>query len=932
MQLSASDLNLVKSFFATKLLLLVLLILGLFLLHFVLGRWFRTEEKLKKPLRLAIIGSCLVIMSFPQGAVHNVIKITQLTTTEENDFETTLRKLAIDPASYTLPENVKATAGKNIIAIAMESFEMAFLSDTLAHLTPNLRKLAKENTLYTMHESPGSNWTSGAIYTFVSGFPAFFKAPQNQAFQQTKQVKITGISHVLKAADYQLDYLLALKQYAGINDMLSAYGFNVHSEGDFEEEYELGQWGMHDKDLFYEAKKRIKTYDRNKPFALFMSTISTHPDDGVYDARMEGIIPPQRSSLEFMAAATDHFVGDLLAFLEKEGLRSNTVIYLFPDHLMMGMAPRVMQDFPPPRSLFLLTNATPEDLQFSPENTLFQIDLPQLMLNGAGVKHNARFLSSYIDNDNKKNFLEQQQPQLLAANQASLRTASYTGGFTIRKSGQTSISIEGKHSKHEVEASNKAPFTFHFEFDENGSLLKSRQQSTYAALASTTGHLELTVEVQQDKLFAYLKKGNQPGIAKHGESQISYTENDIALFNEWQLNDPEFSRPLHPNYFTPFDLIELTSSIPGAIQHRHPPQVKVGSKSFALDTGIHLLYKNKHFFSFEVYDLTEPKQAEKLVKQVEHLQRNKTYFTLLANDFAQGFTANQKDRLKQTGFHILPKLNPNEAFIAYSYCGFVNELWDAQTFSLTLPQEPTIKRSPEVIEKEAQEKERFIAHAGGSIDGHTYTNSLEALNHAYNKGFRLFELDIMETVGGEFVAVHNWEEWKQMTNYQGTFPVHRDTFMSYKLHGKYTPMDMDAINRWFSEHRDAILVTDKINLPNRFVPQFVDRKRLMMELFSIEAIQEAQALDILAVMPSMHVMNGLKGDKIAQLKAMNIEHLTFSRYHLREQYALLKALKAAGIRTYLYNINYEFGKDEAYVLCNELDVAYGMYADKWTFK
>lgn len=32
---------------------------------------------------------------------------------------------------------------------------------------------------------------------------------------------------------------------------------------------------------------------------------------------------------------------------------------------------------------------------------------------------------------------------------------------------------------------------------------------------------------------------------------------------------------------------------------------------------------------------------------------------------------------------------------------------------------------------------KIIAHAGGTIDGFKYTESLEALNHSYNNGFRI---------------------------------------------------------------------------------------------------------------------------------------------------------------------------------------------------
>jgi hypothetical protein len=35
----------------------------------------------------------------------------------------------------------------------------------------------------------------------------------------------------------------------------------------------------------------------------------------------------------------------------------------------------------------------------------------------------------------------------------------------------------------------------------------------------------------------------------------------------------------------------------------------------------------------------------------------------------------------------------------------------------------------------------FVAHAFGAVDGHTYTNSLEAFQRNYARGFRVFEVD-----------------------------------------------------------------------------------------------------------------------------------------------------------------------------------------------
>lgn len=59
----------------------------------------------------------------------------------------------------------------------------------------------------------------------------------------------------------------------------------------------------------------------------------------------------------------------------------------------------------------------------------------------------------------------------------------------------------------------------------------------------------------------------------------------------------------------------------------------------------------------------------------------------------------------------------------------------------------------------------IIAHAGGQIDGHIYTNSLEALNNSYNEGAKIFELDIRETKDGYYVGKHGLNKRDILANY-----------------------------------------------------------------------------------------------------------------------------------------------------------------------
>ena len=108
------------------------------------------------------------------------------------------------------------------------------------------------------------------------------------------------------------------------------------------------------------------------------------------------------------------------------------------------------------------------------------------------------------------------------------------------------------------------------------------------------------------------------------------------------------------------------------------------------------------------------------------------------------------------------------------------------------------------------DKKRYIAHAGGEILGNTYTNSLEALNNSYKNGFRYFELDMIVTADNYIVASHDWEMWASQTNFKGKLPPTLEEFKKYKILDKFTALDYKDINIWFSDHKDAYLITDKI--------------------------------------------------------------------------------------------------------------------------
>ena len=188
------------------------------------------------------------------------------------------------------------------------------------------------------------------------------------------------------------------------------------------------------------------------------------------------------------------------------------------------------------------------------------------------------------------------------------------------------------------------------------------------------------------------------------------------------------------------------------------------------------------------------------------------------------------------------------------------------------------------------ETDRIIAHAGGSIEGFIYTNSLEALNSNYKKGIRYFELDINKTRDKEFVAVHDWQEWKKMTGYDGEIPPTLKDFKSHKIYKKYTPLTLKNIDKWFSAHPDAIFVTDKIKNVDSLLLDFKNKDRVIMELFSLDEVNKGISRGI-NVMPNWDVFKNFEDDSIYNLiKKLNIKYMVAENKIIYSKKKLLKRL------------------------------------------
>ncbi|MBE8232158.1 MAG: hypothetical protein HAW67_00370 [Endozoicomonadaceae bacterium] len=132
----------------------------------------------------------------------------------------------------------------------------------------------------------------------------------------------------------------------------------------------------------------------------------------------------------------------------------------------------------------------------------------------------------------------------------------------------------------------------------------------------------------------------------------------------------------------------------------------------------------------------------------------------------------------------------------------------------------------------------LIAHAGGGIDGHKYTNSLQAVENAIDNGHRIIELDLIKTSDGNIVAVHDWDMFNSFTNRNSVIPNLHD-FKKSKVYGKYDTLTISDIARIFLNNQKLILVTDKIRDIITLSQEVTFKDRTIVEVFSVNGYNSA---------------------------------------------------------------------------------------------
>lgn len=203
----------------------------------------------------------------------------------------------------------------------------------------------------------------------------------------------------------------------------------------------------------------------------------------------------------------------------------------------------------------------------------------------------------------------------------------------------------------------------------------------------------------------------------------------------------------------------------------------------------------------------------------------------------------------------------------------------------------------------------IIYHAGGIIDGNSYTNSREALEKTLADGNYFIEIDLRYTSDHHLVCAHSWTDV-----YPEEYEPTLEEFLSSKVQGKFTPMTAEDLIGYMRENPQMHLITD-VKSHDRLAEMITELVQIagedpdILSRFIIQLYTGREKPEIQAIYPfddsqflfTLYEWGAFQHEVIAICNEENINVITVeSIYIASEDVALMRDL---GFTVYTHTVN-----------------------------
>lgn len=204
-----------------------------------------------------------------------------------------------------------------------------------------------------------------------------------------------------------------------------------------------------------------------------------------------------------------------------------------------------------------------------------------------------------------------------------------------------------------------------------------------------------------------------------------------------------------------------------------------------------------------------------------------------------------------------------------------------------------------------------VAHAGGGLNGMTYTNSLDALNYNSSK-FQIFEIDFSLTADGKIVCIHDWGVSSRIAfNMEFDSPPTYDNFNTFIANNsKFTNCNLDTLVQWLRLNPGKRVVTDvkddNLRALKIIVGKYPEmRENFIPQIYHANEYVEVKKLGFKDVILTLYRWDAFMPYIISRTLFIDLFAVTIPIQ--RAYYA--RYFKKLGIPTYVHTINSAEGLD-----------------------
>ena len=206
--------------------------------------------------------------------------------------------------------------------------------------------------------------------------------------------------------------------------------------------------------------------------------------------------------------------------------------------------------------------------------------------------------------------------------------------------------------------------------------------------------------------------------------------------------------------------------------------------------------------------------------------------------------------------------------------------------------------------------EKMVAHAGGSIKGLKYTNSLEALNQNYESGFRFFEMDLNLTSDDQLIMLHDWN-----SGVAGLFNTSEgirtlEEFKDLEMVEGLTQMTFSEVHEWMLGYEDTYLILDTKDdfksIVLQLAQKYPDLKlRIIISINRFKEYKTAVKLGFQNIIFSLYVPEyGLTyGDENVLRFVRNTDLIAITLPIHRTEPEFIEKLKEKGVFVYAFTVD-----------------------------